>query len=179
MNKSEFKTLVKEIVIDVIREELPALIAAEMETKLLQAFKKGSSESNAQVLTTKQPQSVKSKAPIETKKYTANEKLNEALNNTINNLPRDGYVGLDDELRMNDSAPVIDTNTNIGFLQSIVGQSATPAQESVLNHINDIPVDVAKALTKDYRSFMRKVDKTAATRKGAIPISSDFNTYED
>lgn len=63
--------------------------------------------------------------------YTKNEKLNKALNETVSTLPREGSAV----------------------------SSGLDQPPSIMDNVDKIPTSVAKALTKDYSSLMKAIDK--------------------
>lgn len=121
MTKESLRQLIKEMVQEEVRAVLPQVMTEIFSSKL-----------NPQVTTKAAVQKPVVQQPIkkEYKKYTDNELLNKALNETVGGLPKEG-----DMVSSGLSAP------------------------SVMDHVDQAPPVVAQALTKDYSALMKAIDK--------------------
>ncbi len=79
----------------------------------------------------------------EFKKYTSNELLNKALNETVGGVPREGTI--------------------------VSSELSVP---SVMDHVDHAPPAVAQALTKDYSALMKAIDKkkSGGTSSGKVSM---------
>jgi hypothetical protein len=122
MTKESLRQLIREMVQEEVRQVLPQVMTEIFSSKL-----------NPQVSNKTVVQKPVVQQPIkkEYKKYTDNELLNKALNETVGGVPREGDIA------------------SSGF-------NSAP---SVMDHINQAPPVVAQALTKDYSALMKAIDK--------------------
>jgi hypothetical protein len=136
MTKDSLKEIIREIVQEEIKRSLPQLLPQIMAEIFSSNQKTMVSESDVKQVSHPRPvmrPSAPTAAPAkkEYKIFTKNEKLNQALNETVV------------------------TSTREGALVS----AALGADVSVLDNINNVPPQIANALTRDYSSFMKAVDK--------------------
>ena len=120
MTKESLRQLIREMVQEEVRATLPQVMTEIFSSKL-----------NPQVSNKTVVQKPVVQQPIkkEYKKYTDNELLNKALNETVGGLPKEG-----------------------GMVTSGI---STP---SVMDHVDQAPPVVAQALTKDYSALMKAID---------------------
>jgi hypothetical protein len=78
----------------------------------------------------------------EFKKYTTNELLNKALNETVGGIPKEGGL--------------------------VTSELAAP---SVMDHVDQAPPVVAQALTKDYSALMKAIDKKRSSGGSSGKVS--------
>lgn len=122
MTKESLRQLIREMVQEEVRAVLPQVMTEIFSSKL-----------NPQVSNKTVVQKPVVQQPIkkEYKKYTDNELLNKALNETVGGVPREGDIASS-------------------------GLSTPP---SVMDHVDQAPPVVAQALTKDYSALMKAIDK--------------------
>jgi hypothetical protein len=127
MTKESLRQLIREMVQEEVRQVLPQVMTEIFSSKL------NPQVSNKTVVQKPVVQKPVVQQPIkkEYKKYTDNELLNKALNETVGGVPREGDIA------------------SSGF-------NSAP---SVMDHINQAPPVVAQALTKDYSALMKAIDK--------------------
>lgn len=130
MTKDTLRQLIKEIVQEEVRITLPQVMSEIFSSKPQQ--KVITSNQNAK------PSSVSStpSAPVvsqkrEYKKYTSNELLNKALNETVGGVPNEGSMVTS-------------------------GLNVVP---SIMDNIEKTPPVIAQALTKNYSALLKAVDK--------------------
>lgn len=130
MTKESLKQLIREMVQEEVRAVLPQIMTEIFTSKL-------NSEVPKKVVTQKP---VVQQPPVkrEFKRYTNNELLNKALNETVGGIPREGDIMVSS------------------------GMSSPP---SVMDNVEHAPPAVAQALTKDYSALMKAIDNK---RKGGI-----------
>lgn len=135
MNKTELIEIIRGVVKEEVNASMSQLLAEVFVSKL----NEGSSA--AKPVAARKPQPVAPPpAPVAPlKKYSSNPILNQILNETKGGVPQD-----------QDAPSIMDTV-----------QAMTPEQ---LNE-NSAVADVAKALTKDYRSLLKAVDSKARAKR--------------
>ena len=139
MTKDSLKQIIKEMVQQEIQESLPKLLSQV----LAEAFAAKSEPTSTTVKTNKPVnktvvaiQSPTGKQPM--KVFTKNEKLNKALNETVMSIPSEGSV----------------VSPGLGTMPS------------VMDHVDKVPASVATALTKNYSSLMKAIDKKRSSGIG-------------
>lgn len=131
MTKDSLKQLIKEMVQQEVRDTLPSLLPQIMAEVF--SSKVGSISEPVKKPIQRTTQSVVVPQPKkEYKIFTKNEALNKVLNETVGGVPQEGSL-----------------------ISSGMGQSGN----SVLDHIESIPAPIASALTKNYSSLMKAIDK--------------------
>lgn len=135
MTKESLRQLIREMVQEEVRAALPEVMA-EIFTQ------KSQKVTETTVNTVKKPIVKEQPVKKEFKKYTQNELLNKALNETVGGLPREGDM--------------------------VTSGLASPP--SVMDHLDQAPAPVAQALTKNYSALMKAIDKKKST--GSIGSSS-------
>lgn len=124
MTKESLRQLIREMVQEEVRAALPEVMA-EIFTQ------KSQKVTETTVNTPKKPIVKEQPVKKEFKKYTQNELLNKALNETVGGLPREGDM--------------------------VASGLSTPT--SVMDHLDQAPAPVAQALTKNYSALMKAIDK--------------------
>lgn len=124
MTKESLRQLIREMVHEEVRAALPEVIAEIFTSK-------GQKVAETTGNTVKKPIVKEQPVKKEFKKYTQNELLNKALNETVGGIPREG-----------------------GIASS--GLSSSP---SVMDHLDQAPAPVVQALTKNYSALMKAIDK--------------------
>jgi hypothetical protein len=124
MTKESLRQLIREMVHEEVRAALPEVIAEIFTSKGQKVAETTGNTVNKPIV---KEQPVKK----EFKKYTQNELLNKALNETVGGIPREG-----------------------GIASS--GLSSSP---SVMDHLDQAPAPVVQALTKNYSALMKAIDK--------------------
>jgi len=122
MTKDTLKQIIREMIQEEVRIAVPQIMSEIFSSKL------------DQTVTTKQvvqKPTVQATVKKEYKKYTDNELLNKALNETVGGIPREG--------------------DKVSFEMNTV--------PSVMDHVDKAPPAVAQALTKDYSALMKAMDK--------------------
>ena len=140
MTKDALKQLIKEMVQQEIQESLPKLLPQV----LAEAFSARVEQPTSATTKTNKPvnktivaiQAPAGKQPM--KVFTKNEKLNKALNETVMSIPSEGSV----------------VSPGLGTVPS------------VMDHIDTVPETVATALTKNYSSLMKAIDKKKSSGIG-------------
>lgn len=125
MTKESLRQLIREMVQEEVRATLPEVMA-EIFTQ------KSKKVTETTVNTVKKP--IVKEQPVikrEFKKYTQNELLNKALNETVGGLPREGDM--------------------------VTSGLSSPT--SVMDNLDQAPAPVAQALTKNYSALMKAIDK--------------------
>lgn len=150
-------TLLTEIRL-IIREEIKkALIEQEVinERKGMTSISKPklSAETSEQLLNQLKPKPVATKPT--TKEFSKNPLINKLLNET--------YVSGMDEIDYNDFSewPSMQTNVMPSLNSTVNVESMLPKTDIEGRRLNvdAVPEDVANALTRDYRSLMKAIDK--------------------
>ena len=124
MTKESLRQLIREMVHEEVRAALPEVIAEIFTSKGQKVAETTGNTVNKPIV---KEQPVKK----DFKKYTQNELLNKALNETVGGIPREG-----------------------GIASS--GLSSSP---SVMDHLDQAPAPVVQALTKNYSALMKAIDK--------------------
>ena len=124
MTKESLRQLIREMGHEEVRAALPEVIAEIFTSKGQKVAETTGNTVNKPIV---KEQPVKK----EFKKYTQNELLNKALNETVGGIPREG-----------------------GIASS--GLSSSP---SVMDHLDQAPAPVVQALTKNYSALMKAIDK--------------------
>ncbi len=124
------KDLLRQMIREMVKEEVRVAIP-EVLTEIFSS-KSEATPQKPKLPTVQQTQSTPTVAPKkEFKKYTSNELLNKALNETVGGVPREGDLVAS-------------------------GMTSTP---SIMDHVDQAPPVVAQALTKDYSALMKAIDK--------------------
>jgi len=123
MTKESLRQLIREMVQEEVRTVLPEVMA--------EIFTQKSQKVTESTPTVKKPVVKEQPVKKEFKRYTQNELLNKALNETIGGIPKDG----------------------------ILASSELAGAPSVMDHIDQAPAPVAQALTKNYSALMKAIDK--------------------
>jgi len=124
MTKESLRQLIREMVQEEVRAALPEVMA-EIFTQ------KSPKVTETTVNTQKKPIVKEQPVKREFKKYTQNELLNKALNETVGGIPREGDM--------------------------VASGISTPT--SVMDQLDHAPAPVAQALTKNYSALMKAIDK--------------------
>lgn len=124
MTKESLRQLIREMVQEEVRAALPEVMA-EIFTQ------KSQKVTETTVNTQKKPIVKEQPVKREFKKYTQNELLNKALNETVGGIPREGDM--------------------------VASGISTPT--SVMDQLDHAPAPVAQALTKNYSALMKAIDK--------------------
>jgi hypothetical protein len=162
MKTSEFKSLIRSVVQEELKKSLPLMIPKVL-TEILSNKSESVVLSERQETSTimpakKQPVVVKKEEKRQIKKYTNNELLNQVLNETVGGVPREGsYVSL--------ASPLSTSALSQQFINDPSGVgSAEQLNESVIipptpTPVNEEQAKVLDVMTRDFRSFMKTVDK--------------------
>jgi hypothetical protein len=125
MTKESLRQIIREMVQEEVRAALPEVMAEIFTSKGQQKV------AETTVNTVKKPIVKEQPVKKEFKKYTQNELLNKALNETVGGLPREGDI--------------------------VASGLSSPS--SVMDHLDQAPAPVAQALTKNYSALMKAIDK--------------------
>ena len=137
MTKDALKQLIQEVVKEEVKSALPEILPQIMAEIFTAKTLPVSSRTSI-------TQPVKQQAPVaptvkkEYKVYTKHEVLNKVLNETVGGVPQEG---------------------------SLVSSGMGGSTVSVMDHIDKVPEPIANALTKNYSSLLKAVDKK---RSGGI-----------
>lgn len=124
MTKESLRQLIREMVHEEVRAALPEVIAEIFTSK-------GQKVTETTGNTVKKPIVKEQPVKKEFKKYTQNELLNKALNETVGGIPREG----------------------------VIASSGLSSSPSVMDHLDQAPAPVVQALTKNYSALMKAIDK--------------------
>jgi AAA+ ATPase superfamily predicted ATPase len=124
MTKESLRQIIREMVQEEVRAALPEVMAEIFTSK-------GQKVAETTVNAVKKPIVKEQPVKKEFKKYTQNELLNKALNETVGGLPREGDI--------------------------VASGLSSPS--SVMDHLDQAPAPVAQALTKNYSALMKAIDK--------------------
>jgi AAA+ ATPase superfamily predicted ATPase len=124
MTKESLRQIIREMVQEEVRAALPEVMAEIFTSK-------GQKVAETTVNAVKKPIVKEQPVKKEFKKYTQNELLNKALNETVGGLPREGDL--------------------------VASGLSSPS--SVMDHLDQAPAPVAQALTKNYSALMKAIDK--------------------
>jgi len=124
MTKESLRQLIREMVQEEVRAALPEVMA-EIFTQKSQKVTETTVSAAKKPIVKEQP------VKREFKKYTQNELLNKALNETVGGIPREGDM--------------------------VASSLSSPP--SVMDNLDHAPAPVAQALTKNYSALMKAIDK--------------------
>jgi hypothetical protein len=125
MTKDLLRQMIREMVKEEVRAAIPEVLSeifAKPEQQVINTAPK--------IKTTSTPVQPVVQPKKEYKKYTSNELLNKALNETVGGLPKEGGM--------------------------VTTELAAP---SVMDNVEQAPPVVAQALTKNYSALMKAIDK--------------------
>ena len=140
MTKESLKQLIREIVQEEIKQTLPTVIPQIMAEIFTGKGQQTTSTLKNEVQKQQSKIAVVEKPKKELKVYTKNEVLNKVLNETVGGVPQEG---------------------------SLVAASMGPSTVSVMDHVDKVPESVSKALTRDYSSLLKAMDKKRGSTSGA------------
>ena len=145
MKAQELKEIIRSVVKEELQKSLPTLIPNILSEILSGQSKQIVNEKTETQKVIQQPKQVETVSKKQFKKYTNNDVLNAALNETVGGIPREGaYVGLMGSLQS-------EASSGVNINESVNVQQITPVNEEqskVLNVIN-----------RDFRKLMKAVDK--------------------
>ena len=171
MKPDDLKKIIRSIIQEELKKQLPALIPQVL-TEILNGKK--------QVISSKPVKSQPiNKPPVkkEFKKYSNNPVLNDILNETVNKIvPEDNYVGFTDRPRMSASTVTI----NDGEEEEMVSYSDIEESESSIPVVADIiPADETQAkvlgkINRDFRGLMKAVEAKRNMSGGLPPTNVEY-----
>lgn len=185
MKSEDLKKIIRSIIQEEVRNQLPALIPQVL-TEILNGK---TLKSNIKTPPTVPRQSVESR-PVqkevkkEFKKYTNNPLLNEVLNQTVNKIvPEGSFVGYMErpymspvDININDPAESMNNNDSIDY--SSLNESVAPTRSvPVVANVAPVNEDQAKVLGKinrDFRSLMKAVDEKRKNGTGGMPMNVSY-----
>ena len=131
MTKELLKQLIREMVREEVRECVPQILSEIFSSKVSNVV----SESPRPVKTSLPVRTPPSVVKKEYKTYVKDERINKVLNETSVSIPRD--------------VPLVTGGMNE------IGSSGG----SILDHAEQMPEPIAKAITRDYSALMKAIDK--------------------
>jgi hypothetical protein len=153
MKTEDFKKLIRGIIQEELKKELPVLIP-----KILAEIS-ARKATTPRIVETKRPVApVQPKAPI---RYSSNPMINEVLNQTKLKSTGDSYVGLDLEHDMiMPQAPIyaMALNDDQPVLNESIEHSVEESYESPVPPVST-QAPIMKSIVKDYRSLLKAVDE--------------------
>jgi hypothetical protein len=123
------KDLLRQMIREMVKEEVRAAIP-EVLTEIFSKPEQQVTNTAPKTKVTSTPVQPVLNPKKEYKKYTTNELLNKALNETVGGLPKEGTM--------------------------VTSELTAP---SVMDHVEQAPPAVAQALTKNYSALMKAIDK--------------------
>lgn len=140
MTKESLKQLIREIVQEEIKQTLPTVLPQIMAEIFTGKGQQTTSTLKNEVKKQQTTNTVVEKPKKELKVYTKNEILNKVLNETVGGVPQEGSL-----------------------VASGMGQSTV----SVMDHVDKVPEPVSKALTRNYSSLLKAMDKKRGSTSGS------------
>lgn len=165
MKKTDFENLVRGIVAEEVKKQLPKAIS-EVFYKVLNENQETISEDIEPEYIKPEPK--KSQPVRQYKQYTKNPVLNQILNETTGDLKarkrfNSPAVGLAEDMG---KIGVSDNSVITGGVKELLAEAtATGATPSVMDVKQALPDPIKKALNRDYRKFMKAVD---AKKNGGV-----------
>jgi len=167
MNKTDLIGIIKKLVKDEVREQLPSLLMEAISATVQDKTKTPPPKKSVEVATNKgismQPKRevVRETQNIEPKFNLKNSALNSILNETISRTEYERNAGFNPTSVSQVDYAEMDSQSRLEAM--LPKQNTSGGQIQV--QADQIPNSLANALTKDYSKFLKVVDKAASSRR--------------